>query len=251
MDIATLLGTIGGMAVVVVSILLGGDIAGFINIPSIIIVVAGTITAVLVQFDLKTVLATISFSMHTIKVEKRDLTVTIDQIIEIANKARKDSVLSLQGEKVDNEFLQKGIGLLVDGTNSTMIRKIMSTEINYMDQRHIVGQNVLKAFGKFFPAFGMIGTLIGLVGMLRNLSDPSTIGPSMAVALLTTLYGAVLANLFAIPMADKLVQRADEERFEREIILEGVLSILGGDNPRLLKEKLYSYLAPKLRKPTD
>jgi len=165
----------------------------------------------------------------------------------LAVKARKESIIALEKEEIDDPFLAKGIRLVVDGTAPSLVQAILKTEIGFMKQRHLSGQKVFKTLGALAPAFGMIGTLIGLVQMLQNLSDPGSIGPSMAVALLTTFYGAVLANLVAIPIAEKLGGKSAEEVLMMEVVIQGVLSILEGDNPIIVRSKLEAFLSPNLR----
>jgi chemotaxis protein MotA len=155
--------------------------------------------------------------------------------------------VALERADVDDPFLKKGILMVADGTEEHLVRSVMETEINFMKQRHRQGQGIFKSMGAMSPAFGMIGTLVGLVNMLQNLDDPSSIGPAMAIALLTTFYGAVLANVVFLPIATKLGERSAEDTLYREIIVEGVISILNGDNPRIVSDKLEAYLAPVLR----
>jgi chemotaxis protein MotA len=174
----------------------------------------------------------------------------IKQIIELANVARREGLLALEDATgdINDQFLQKGIMLIVDGTDPELVQNILESEISNVEDRHGIGSGMFEALGANFPAFGMIGTLIGLVGMLQSLDDPTTIGPKMAVALLTTFYGSLFANLIFIPIAEKLKYKSSQEVLVRNIMLEGLLSIQAGENPRIIEEKLKSFLAPSVRK---
>ncbi|RLA76713.1 MAG: motility protein A [Deltaproteobacteria bacterium] len=247
MDIATILGLLLGLGLVGGSIAMGGGVSGFINIPSMMIVVGGTLAATMVMFPLKTVLGSFKVAQHALRQNNTSPREIIDEIVALATKARKESIIALEKVPIENEFLRKGIRLVVDGTDPELLKSILRTEVSFMQQRHKVGQKVFKGMGTLAPAFGMIGTLIGLVQMLRTLNDPEKIGPSMAVALITTFYGALLANLVFNPIANKLEGRSNEETLIMELIIEGVLSILAGENPRIIKEKLLAFLPPRLR----
>ncbi len=247
MDIATLLGIVGGLGLIVGSIVLGGNIMGFVDIASLVVVGGGTMAAVLVMFPMKTVISSIKVGMKTFFGKEPDPDALIRQIVELAELARKESLVAMEKANVSDPFLQKGVRLVADGSSPALVGSIMDSEINYMKRRHQRGQNVFKGLGSAAPAFGMVGTLVGLVQMLQNLSDPSSIGPSMAVALLTTFYGAVMANLIFLPMARKLEERSLDEQFYMEVALEGVLAIQNGEHPQLVKEKLQAFLAPAIR----
>lgn len=247
MDIGTVSGVILGFVLIFASIAMGGSIGGFFNLPGIFVVFGGTTASILIMFPLKTVLGTIKVAMNVLTVKLNSPSSTIKKLIELSNKVRKSNVLALEKEKIDDEFLGKGIRLCVDGTSSLLIRGILATEIDFIKERHKVGQSVFEKMGDMAPAFGMIGTLIGLVQMLQKLSDPSSIGPAMAVALLTTFYGAVLANLVFLPIAGKLEQRSQEETFIMELIIEGISSIAKEESPLILQDKLNGYLPPHMR----
>ncbi|MEA2062225.1 MAG: motility protein A, partial [Gemmatimonadota bacterium] len=175
---------------------------------------------------------------------------TIATLVSFAERARREGILALERhmEEIEDEFLSKGIQLAVDGTEPELMRSILTTELDYMERRHTNGAGILTTAGALAPAFGMCGTLIGLVLMLLTMSDPSTIGPKMAVALITTFYGAILANLFFIPLSNKLKRRSEEEVLVKELMIEGILSIQSGDNPRIVEQKLTSFISPKLRR---
>lgn len=247
MDIATFIGLVGAMGLIAGAIFMGGGIGGFIDMPSVLIVVGGTFAVTFVMFPLKTVLGSFKIAMKTFLGSSPDPKQNITQLVSLAETARKESLVALEKVSLNDPFMARGVLLVADGTDESVVRSIMESEVQSMVKRHRTGQNVFKGMGTYSPAFGMIGTLIGLVRMLQNLDDPSSIGPAMAVALLTTFYGAVLANVFFLPMANKLAERSQEEAHYMEITTEGVLSILNGEHPNILKEKLASYLAPNQR----
>jgi len=211
MDIATLIGLVGAFGLVFAAIFMGGNAAGFVDIPSIAIVVGGTFAVTFVMFPLGVVIGTIKVGLKTLMIKSNDPQNIIRLITSLADTARKQSLVSLEKVAIDDPFLKKGVMLVVDGSSETLVRSVMEIELDFMRQRHRQGQSVFKGMGTMAPAFGMIGTLIGLVNMLSNLSDPSSIGPAMAVALLTTFYGAVLANCVFLPMATKLEERSAED----------------------------------------
>lgn len=248
MDIATVLGLIGAFAAIIVSLFMGSSVAGFYDAPSIVIVVGGTISTALIMFPMSTLAATLKVVKKTFTTPKHDLVKNINEIVMLADKARKESLVALEKVSVPDPYMGRGVQLIADGTEEFLVRSVLEIEIDNLKSRHKHGQDVLKAMGTSAPAFGMIGTLIGLVQMLQNLDDPKSIGPAMAVALLTTFYGAVLANCLFLPMARKLEERSNEEVSCMEMTLEGIISILNGDHPMIIKEKLYSFLAPAKRK---
>jgi len=250
LDIATLIGIFGGSLLILVSIMVGGGLGGFINIPSILIVVGGTISAVLVQYPLGDVLGLMGVVRQTIMQTTADPQEIVKLIVKFAEEARKEGLLVLEKyiKEIDDDFIKGGLQLAIDGTEPELLRDILETEVANLEERHRKGQGIFEAFGTAAPAFGMIGTLIGLVMMLRTMKDPSSIGPSMAVALITTFYGAVLSNLIFLPLAGKLKERTKSEVLIREMIIEGILAIQSGDNPRIVEQKLMTFLPPKLRK---
>ncbi|ADU62686.1 MAG: MotA/TolQ/ExbB proton channel family protein [Pseudodesulfovibrio sp.] len=247
MDIATLIGLVGAFGLVFAAIFMGGNAAGFVDIPSIAIVVGGTFAVTFVMFPLGVVIGTIKVGLKTLMIKSNDPQNIIRLITSLADTARKQSLVSLEKVAIDDPFLKKGVMLVVDGSSETLVRSVMEIELDFMRQRHRQGQSVFKGMGTMAPAFGMIGTLIGLVNMLSNLSDPSSIGPAMAVALLTTFYGAVLANCVFLPMATKLEERSAEDALFMQIMIEGVASLQRGDHPTVVKEKLQAFLAPAMR----
>lgn len=249
MDIATVVGIIAGFGLIFISIILGGSLETFINVPAIVIVVGGTISATLINYplsDLIGILGPVRNAFINQDVNPQGLIKTLG---EFATIARREGILALEthANEVDDEFLGRSIQLAIDGTAPELIRDILTTEVAFMEDRHNRGQAILNAMGTSAPAFGMIGTLIGLVQMLAGMEDPSQIGLGMAVALLTTLYGAVLANVVFIPTAGKLKVRTAAELLVKEITIEGILSIQSGDNPRVVEQKLKAFIAPDLR----
>ena len=253
MDLATIIGLVISFGLVVSAIMMGGSIMTFVSVQSVFIVVGGTIGATLVQYPLARVLNVFGVARHTFFANAESPGAVIEKFMEYANRARREGILSLEPiiKEIDDSFLKKGLQLTVDGLEPQAIAEIMETEIAYLDERHETGAEIMGAFAAFAPAMGMIGTVIGLVLMLKTMEDPSTIGPAMAVALITTFYGAVLANLVFIPMQGKLKVRSKEEKLLKEMQLEGILSISKGENPRIIAEKLSSYLPPTERKQED
>ncbi|EAR21543.1 flagellar motor protein PomA [Nitrococcus mobilis] len=251
MDLATLIGFIGALGVIAAAIFIGGSPAIFLNLPSMLIVLAGTLLAVLIKFPLGQFLGAFKAAGRAFRYRSESPQGLIDQTVELAQVARKEGLLALEGYEVANPFFRQGIQLIADGHESELVKKVLGQEIDLTMARDEQGEQVFRAIGDVAPAMGMIGTLIGLVQMLSNMADPKQIGPAMAVALLTTLYGAVLANSVAIPIADKLANRNGEERLNRTLILEGLLSIQEGLNPRVIGELLKTYLPVKQRAPAE
>lgn len=250
MDIATLLGIVAGVVCVLVSILLGSTVAIFVHVPSVMIVVGGTIASTLINYPLKKVMGVMGVIKNTFLFKLPSFGGVIRQIVEYATLSRREGLLALESklEDLDDPFMAKGIRLIIDGFPAETVREILETDLSQTSARHMTGKAILDSMGAAAPAFGMIGTLIGLVQMLQALDDPSKIGGGMAVALITTFYGALLANLVFNPLAGKLGQREKEEVLIREIVIEGVLSIQAGDQPQLVEEKLKSFLSPGMRK---
>jgi chemotaxis protein MotA len=244
MDLATLVGVVMAWALVVITILIGGPLGPFINPPSLVIVVGGTIATVMVQFNLSQFLATGKVLGKAFSNKNPNVNDIIEILIDMADVVRKEGLLGLETktESIEDNFLTGGIQLCVDGHDISVVQDILGKEMKQTVERHKVGNALFSAMGAMAPALGMIGTLIGLVQMLSNMEDPASIGPAMAVALLTTLYGAVIANCFAIPIAGKLALRADEEKIIKTLIIAGISGILDGQNPRVLREALNKYL---------
>jgi chemotaxis protein MotA len=248
-DITTIIGLILGSVLVCLAILLGGDIASYLNAPSVLIVVGGATAATMTSFPLVRFLGLPKVMLKTVLWKSTVPQQLIRQLVELADTARRDGILALENmiEKVEDPFLVLGIQMAVDGTDPEVIQTVMETELSNLMDRHESGKGLLDNLGRYAPAFGMIGTLIGLVAMLSNMDDPSKIGAGMAAALLTTLYGALLANIIFLPMADKLAQRSSEEVLLKTMIIQGVMAIQSGDNPRNVESKLLSFLPPGQR----
>ncbi len=249
MDIATVLGIVGGFGLILLSILIGGDLGIFINIPSIVIVFGGTIASGLINYPLSDMLGILGPIKNAFFNKDPDPRGLITQLIEFATVARREGILALEDKVADanDEFLKKSIQLAIDGTAPELIKDILTTEVAFMEDRHAKGQAILEALGGAAPAFGMIGTLIGLVQMLAGMDDPSAIGAGMATALLTTLYGSVLSNVMFLPLAGVLKVRTAGELVMREVAIEGILAIQSGDNPRAVEQKLKAFLSPAQR----
>ncbi len=247
MDLATLIGLVTAFGIVLASILLGGSAMMFVNVPSLLVVVGGTIGAVMMKFTLGQFLGAFKVALKGFLTKMDKPEDLIEQSVEMANEARKGGLLALEGKETPNEFMAKGIQLMVDGHEPEVIRQTLVTEMNLTIARHEVGKKIFTSMGDTAPAMGMIGTLIGLVQMLSNMSDPKSIGPAMAVAPLTTLYGAMIANIFALPLADKLGLRAQEERMIKSMIIDGLGGIQDGRNPRVIEELLKTYLPTSKR----
>ena len=242
MDLATLIGLIGALGIITAAIVIGGSALIFLNVPSLLIVGVGTVMVVLMKFPLAHFFSAFKIAMKAFLHKPEDPQSLIREGVELANIARKEGVLGLEGREIANPFLERGIQLCVDGHEPEFVRQMLTKDVNLTIERHERGQAIFRAIGDVAPAMGMIGTLIGLVQMLTNMDDPKAIGPAMAVALLTTLYGAVIANAFAIPIADKLALRSNEERLNKALILEAINAIQEGINPRVMEELLKTYL---------
>lgn len=248
MDIATIIGFVLCILAVGGSILASGDIAGFIDIPSVLVVVFGVIGATLIKWPLDVLGKVFRLGLRHAFILPPNTQSAIDEIGTLAETARRESVFALEKVEVDDAFLKKAMTLAADNRPAETIAKILRLEIDAMEDRHRIGQEVLQGIQDDGPAFGMIGTLIGLVVMLSNLSDQAAIGPAMAIALLTTFYGSCIANIFGGTLRNKLAHRGGLEVLKMTIILEGTLGIVAGENPRLIKEKLNSFVALRDRK---
>lgn len=253
MDLATVIGIALAFGLVVSGIMSGSSLMVFVDVPSMLIVGGGTLGATLVNYPLPHMLGVLRVFKQAFLTKSQSPAQIITQFMEYANRARREGILALEPllRDIKDDFLRKGLQLTVDGLEPQTIQEILQTEVSYLEDRHEAGANLLATMGSVAPALGMIGTVIGLVQMLQRMSDPSSIGPAMAVALITTFYGALLANLVFNPMSGKLKLRSKEEVLVREMIVEGVLSISKGENPRIIEEKLNSYLPPKERRRTD
>lgn len=247
MDLATLIGLVGSFAVIVYSMILSGSLSMFVDIPSVLIVFVGSILVVLMKFSLNQFLGALKVAGRAFSYQLTSPADLIAEVVELADVARKGGLLTLEGKQVSSEFLQKGLQLLVDGHDADVVKGLLRKDLIHTLERHEIGAKIFRSFGDVGPAMGMIGTLVGLVAMLANMSNPKAIGPAMAVALLTTLYGAVLANMVCLPIADKLNLRKAEEARLKSMSIDALLAIQAGQNPRIIEEMLRSYLAPKDR----
>lgn len=248
MDFATLIGLVIGTAIIVLAVMSGSEFELFINIPGLMIVLGGSFAATLIKFPIVASFHAFKFSLKAVFWDEPEKPAELVQTAkELARIVRKQNTLALENAEIKDEFLRKGIQLCVDGRKPEFVRKVLTEEKNNTIARHEMGEHIFRGIGESAPAFGMIGTLVGLVQMLSNLSDASAIGPAMAIALLTTLYGALIANLVAIPIADKLNIRLQQERVNMSIILESVLGIQRGENPMILDEILQTYIPTNQR----
>lgn len=250
MDVATLIGFIAGVGLILWAIMSKSQLGVFADGASVAIVLGGAAAAALISFPLGNLLGVLRVVKNAFFAKPQDASVLIKDLVSYAEVARRDGILSLENvvSDVKDPFIVSGIQMAVDGTDPELIQQIMSSELESVAARHEAGKALFDNLGKYAPAFGMIGTLIGLVVMLQNMDDPSGIGPAMAVALLTTLYGSLLANLVALPLADKLGKRSEDELLLKAIVIRGVMAIQSGDNPRVVEQKLKSFLPHRLRR---
>ena len=247
MDIATIVGIVVGFGLVIGSILMGGSLGAFINGPGLVIVLGGTLAATLISEKLAVFIGAAKVALKAFISKPVSVEKTITRLVELATLMRKDGALALENEEIDDGFLAKGVRMAVDGLAPDEVHGALMSEMRSLKERHRQGHRIFRFMGATAPAMGMVGTLIGLVQMLQVMDDPASIGPSMAVALLTTLYGAVFAFLVFIPMADKLECRTKDEARNMSVVIMGVDSLLKGENPRFMRDKLDSFLEPKQR----
>ncbi|MFW5683464.1 MAG: motility protein A [Spirochaetota bacterium] len=251
MDLGTIVGILSGFALVLVTIITGGaGLGNYINLQSVIVVIGGSFAAMLVANPLSRMLGIAKYVRIAMQTPDWQEEKIISDLVAFSERARREGLLALEDnlDEVEDEFMRKGIQLVVDGTDPDIIKSILYHDLNEIQSRHESGIRIFEDWGKIAPAFGMIGTLIGLIQMLVNLGgDASVIGAGMAVALITTFYGSLFANLVLMPFKTKLEDRDKDETKVKEIIIEGILSIQSGDNPRILLEKLISFLPPAQR----
>jgi chemotaxis protein MotA len=247
MDLTTLVGLIGAFSIVISAMILGGSAGMFVNVPSLLIVLVGTLFVVLMKFSIGQFVGAVKVAVKAFSFKLAKPESIIEEVVELADAARKGGLLSLEGKEVSSNFLAKGIQLLVDGHDADVVRTLLMKDLHQTIQRHEWGAKIFAAMGDVGPAMGMIGTLIGLVAMLANMDDPKSIGPAMSVALLTTLYGAMFANMFALPITDKLALRRDEEGRVKSMIIDALMAIQGGQNPRVIDSMLKAYLPESQR----
>jgi chemotaxis protein MotA len=247
MDIATIIGLIGGASLVFFAIILGGSLQMFVNLPGVLIVIGGTIATCFIKFSMSDVIGSVAVAMQAFSVKVQSAEEIMDKMVAIAKKAKEQGLMALENEEPPDEFSAKAFQYLADGFDEQSIEGLLKKDIGLMLQRHNTGQKVFKGMGASAPAFGMIGTLIGLVQMLGNMASPQDIGPAMAVALLTTLYGALVANLICLPLADKLALRSQQELEIKNLVLDAILGIARGLSGMVFQETLKVHLSPKDR----
>jgi len=247
MDLSTIIGLVVGLSLIAAAI--GSSVGFFIDVGSVFIVVGGGLAATMMSLPLQKVLAAPKVIKNAFFTKKASTASLVAEVVRFGEIARRDGILALEGVlgEVEDPFLARAVQLAVDGSDPEVIAETLQSEMDNLAARHRGGKQVFDNLGKFAPAFGMIGTLIGLVLMLNNMSDPSKIAPSMAIALLTTLYGALLANMIALPLSEKLQQRTDEELRRMGIVAEGIIAIQSGDNPKIVEQKLQIFLPPAER----
>jgi len=251
MDISTIIGLALAFGLIILSMALGGSGLGiYVDLNSFLMVIGGSFAAMMISNPLARVLGISKILNHVFKIPNYELEKTISTLVNFSERARREGLLALEDdiEDVGDEFLKDGIQMVVDGTDPEIIKAILYSDLEQLESRHSVGIKFFSDWGSLAPAFGMIGTLAGLIAMLANLDDPDAIGSGMALALITTMYGSIFANAALIPFKNKLEDRDQEERLTREIMIEGILSIQAGDNPNILKFKLVSFLDPGKRK---
>ena len=251
MDISTIIGLVGGAACIVMSVLTsGGTMGGIIDVPSLFMTIGGSWMALFICAPLNKCLGLFGIMGRAFKIPDFGEKTIVQNMVALSEKARREGILALEEglEDLDDAFMKNGLRLVVDGTDGNVIRAIMENELSQIESRHMGWIGLVTAWGGYAPGFGMIGTVLGLIGILNNLEDKSSLGPNMAVALVTTLYGALLANWVLGPIANKLADHNSREAQVKEMVIEGVLSIQAGDNPRILAMKLLTYLDPKTRK---
>jgi chemotaxis protein MotA len=244
LDLATLIGLIGACIVVGTAIVFGGSVSAFVDTASLVLVVGGTLLVTLMKFSFRTFANATKVAIKAFIYRVPEPEALIDSSIYLAQQARTNGLLALEEADVPDEFFRKALDLVHD---PQVVRSILTKDLDLTLKRHRDGQAIFKAIGDAAPAMGMIGTLIGLVQMLGAMSDPKQIAPAMAIALLTTLYGAMIANVIAIPIADKLALRSTEERLAKSLIIDAVMSIQDGQHPRVMQDLLKNYL-PKSRR---
>ena len=251
MDIASVVGMLLACSLLVIAIAIapGASFGAFIDYPSIMIVCGGSCAAILICFPLKSVLGIGKVIKNVFLNTQEDIAELIEQLVSLAETARRDGLLALEGrvEEITNSFIVLGIQMAVDGTRPEIIEDIMRTEMDAVATRHRSGKSILDQGGRFAPAFGMIGTLMGLIIMLGQLDDPEALGPGMAVALITTLYGAIMSNIFFLPSAEKLSFINKNELLSMEIVVRGIMGIQSGENPRVIEQKLMTFVPPSMR----
>lgn len=250
MDLATIIGLLLSWGALIGALLMeGGELKSLVNLPAALLVFGGTIGAALISFKMDQIMSLPGILSQVFSEKSYDPGETIALLVKFAERARREGLLPLENEAklIADPFLQRGVRLAIDGTDPQTVREILNTEIHFLQTRHKVGESMFTTLGGFAPTLGIIGTVMGLIHMLANLSDPGKMGPLIAGAFIATLYGVSSANLIFLPIGNKLRNLSAEEVLVREVMLEGILAIQAGDNPRIVDEKLRAYLSPKLR----
>jgi len=249
-DFATIIGILSGFGLVIIAMAAGGGLGWFIDGPSAMIVLGGTFGAVLINYPISDVLSVLQVAQNAFRGRKQKTGVVIGQMVEMSKISRREGLMSLQKmtQQTRDPFLVKAINLVIDGVEPSQLSNILETELDFVGERHRLGAEIFTTMGNFAPAMGLVGTLIGLVQMLRQMNEPGSIGPAMAVALITTFYGVILANLVFLPIAGKLKTKSSQELLLKQLIINGILSIQSGDHPRVVEQKLHSYIAPRERR---
>ncbi|MFZ3114935.1 MAG: MotA/TolQ/ExbB proton channel family protein [Syntrophales bacterium] len=250
MDLATIIGIVSAFSLVLVAVASGGGLSWFLDGPSALIVLGGTFGAVLVNYPLADVLGVIKVAQNAFFKKGQKAKAAIELLVMMSKISRRDGMLALQNmtHRLRDPFLIKAVNLLIDGLEPPDLTNILDTELDFIEERHRLGAEIFTTMGNYAPAMGMTGTLIGLVQMLMRMNDPSSIGPAMSVALVTTFYGVVLAYLLFLPLAGKLKRLSAQELLVKQLIINGILSIQAGDNPRILEQKLHAFISPHERK---
>jgi len=251
MDLASFVGILSGVGLIIGAIIIGGDVHNFINTPGIMIVLGGTTATTLLTFQFADVINAFRAAYFVFTEEKDEPNQMVATMIKLCHISRRQGILELGEIKTKSRFLKKACDLIADGSSEEIIRSALRTEIDSLKIRHLIVQDVFRKMGTYAPAFGMLGTLIGLIQMLSKMQNPETIGPAMSVALLTTFYGSLLSTMFFLPIAGKLKARTHLEIINLEIMFEGAISILEVNNPLILYEKISSYIPAKHRKPLN
>ncbi|MDA7904744.1 motility protein A [Rhodopirellula sp.] len=250
MDIASIVGLLLAAGLIIASIMLGeAPFTAFLDLPSMLVVFGGAVAAAMICFPLQSMLKAPMVALKVLINKNEDRIGLIKQIVELAETARRDGLLALESKvlEIDNPLVKTGIQMAVDGSTPDVVEEVLRTEVEAIASRHREGKNIMDQLGRFAPAYGMIGTLLGLIMMLQDMSDPSGIGKGMAVALITTLYGAIIANVFFSPFAEKLGLMSRNEMVSFEIAIRGVMAIQSGESPRAIDQKLRTFLPPKQR----
>lgn len=251
MDIATLVGLLSALGLIIGSMLMGSaPITAYIDVPSIMVVLGGALAAAMICFPLRSMLGSPKVALKVLLNKNEDLGELVAQLVALAETARRDGLLALESKvsEIQNPLVRAGIQMAVDGGTPESVEEVLRCEVSAIASRHKEGKAIMDQLGRFAPAYGMIGTLMGLIMMLSDMSDPSSIGSGMAVALITTLYGAIVANVFFSPFAEKLGLLSKQELIATEIAIRGVMAIQSGESPRAIDQKLQTFIPPKLRK---